>query len=197
MKAAWIVIGSFLGLALLVVLFWVGTYNGLVSNQEGVNEKWSQVQTNYQRRADLVPNLVATVKGVANFEKDTMIAVTEARARVGAMQVTKETLNDPKALKAFDEAQGKLSSALSRLMVVVEKYPDLKASENFKELQSQLEGTENRISVSRRDFNLAVKDYNVSIRRFPAAMVAGVHGFKEKAYFEAAVGSEKAPEVKF
>jgi len=197
MKGFLIGMGAVVALGILLVLYYMGAYNGLVGKQEGVNNSWAQVQTQYQRRADLVPQLVATVKGVANFEKETLTAVVEARAKVGSVQVNNETVNDPSALKKFEEAQGQLTGALSRLMVVVEKYPELKATSNFSGLQSQLEGTENRIAVARRDFNEAVQEYNVAIRTMPTSIVAHMSGFKEKAYFEATAGSEKAPEVKF
>jgi len=197
MKGFLIGIGAVLGLGVILVLYYMGAYNGLVTKQEGVNNSWAQVQTQYQRRADLVPQLVGTVKGVANFEKSTLTAVVEARAKVGSVQAGKDVVDNPEAFKKFEAAQGQLSSALSHLMVVVEKYPELKATANFSELQSQLEGTENRIAVARRDFNSSVQDYNVSIRRVPTSIIAGMSGFKEKAYFEAAGGSEKAPEVKF
>ncbi|MCC6277941.1 MAG: LemA family protein [Oligoflexia bacterium] len=175
----------------------MSSYNGLVSRQENVNEKWSQVQNNYQRRADLVPNLVNTVKGAAGFERDTLTAVVEARAKVGSLQVNRDTLNNPEQFKKFEQAQGELSSAISRLLVVVEKYPDLKATANFADLQAQLEGTENRIAVSRKDFNDSVREYNTSVRRFPSNIVAQLSGFNVKSYFEAVAGAEKAPEVKF
>ncbi|MDZ4677496.1 MAG: LemA family protein [Oligoflexia bacterium] len=197
MKGLLVGVGAIFGLGLILILFYMGAYNGLVSRQENVNEKWSQVQNDYQRRADLIPNLVNTVKGVAQFEKDTLREVVEARARVGSIQMTPEILNNPQQFKQFEAAQGQLTQALSRLMVVVEKYPDIKATANFSELQSQLEGTENRITVARRDFNLALKEYNTSVRSFPTSVIAGMSGFKEKAYFEATAGSEKAPEVKF
>jgi LemA protein len=197
MKGFLIGIGAVVGVVLLFALYYVGTYNGLVARQENVNSHWSQVQNDYQRRADLIPNLVNTVKGVAGFEKSTLTAVVEARAKVGTMQVNKDTLDNPEQFKKFEANQGQLSSALSRLMVVVEKYPDLKATSNFSELQSQLEGTENRIVVARRDFNEAAQDYNTAIRRMPASIVAGMGGFKARPYFEAVAGSEKAPEVKF
>lgn len=197
MKGFLIGVGAIVGLGILLVLYYMGAYNGLVTKQEAVNNSWAQVQTQYQRRADLVPQLVATVKGVANFEKDTLTAVVEARAKVGSMQVGKDVVDNPDAFRKFEAAQGQLTGALSRLMVVVEKYPELKATSNFSELQSQLEGTENRIAVARRDFNSTVEDYNVGIRRMPTSIIAGMSGFKEKSYFEAASGSEKAPEVKF
>jgi LemA protein len=197
MKAFLAGIGVVLGLVVIAGLFYWTTYNGMVSRDEAVKQSWAQVQTDYQRRADLVPNLVSTVKGVANFEKDTLTAVVEARAKVGSVQVNPSTLSDPAQFKKFEAVQGQLSSALSRLMVVVEKYPELKATANFSELQSQLEGTENRIAVARRDFNVAVQDYNTAIRRAPGNIVANMSGFKEKPYFEADEGAAKVPEVKF
>jgi LemA protein len=197
MRAFLIGAGSILTVVLLFALIYMGSYNGLVSRQENVNEKWSQVQNNYQRRADLIPNLVNTVKGVAKFEKETLEAVTQARASVSGMKVGKDVLDDPQSFRKFEAAQGQLSSALSRLMVVVEKYPELRATGNFSELQAQLEGTENRITVARRDFNESVREYNTSIRKIPTSIVASMAGFKEKAYFEATAGAEKAPEVKF
>jgi LemA protein len=190
-------LAAILGVVVLCAFYYWSTYNGLVSYDENVKQKWAQVQTDYQRRADLVPNLVNTVKGAANFEKSTLVEVTEARAKVGSVQVNQDTLNNPTQFKQFEAAQGQLSSALQHLMVVMEKYPDLKATANFTELQSQLEGTENRISVARRDFNVAVQDYNTAIRHAPGNIIAGMSGFKERPYFEAAAGSEKAPEVKF
>lgn len=197
MKGFLIGLGVVFGIIALVFMYYTGAYNGLVTRQEGVNQSWAQVQAQYQRRADLIPSLVQTVKGAANFEKSTLTAVVEARAKATSMQVTPETLNNPQAFKKFEAAQSELGGALSRLMVTVEKYPELKATSNFSELQSQLEGTENRITVARRDFNLAVEDYNVGLRRFPTSIIANMSGFKEKPYFEAAAGSEKAPEVKF
>lgn len=197
MKTALAVLGGFVGLILLAVLWYVGIYNGLVGRQERVNGAWAQVQNVYQRRADLVPNLVETVKGAANFEKSTLTAVVEARAQVGGIKVDKSVLNDPQQFKKFEAAQGQLSGALSRLMVVIERYPDIKANANFRDLQVQLEGTENRIAVERRDFNETVVDYNTSIRRMPASVVAGIGGFKERPYFEAAAAAQKVPAVKF
>jgi LemA protein len=197
MKGFLIGVGVVVGLGVLLVLYYMGAYNGLVGKQEAVNNSWAQVQTQYQRRGDLVPQLVATVKGVANFEKSTLTAVVEARAKVGTMQVNKDIVDDPEAMKKFDAAQGQLTGALSRLMVVVEKYPELKATSNFSELQSQLEGTENRIAVARRDFNATVQDYNVGIRTMPTSIIANMSGFRAKAYFESAAGNEKAPIVNF
>jgi LemA protein len=197
MKGFFIGIGALVAVLMGVLLFYMGAYNGLVSRQENVNEKFSQIQNHYQRRADLIPNLVNTVKGVAGFEKETLQAVVEARAKVGSVQVDRGALDNPEQFRKFEEAQNSLSSALSRLLVVVEKYPELKATSNFTELQSQLEGTENRIAVARRDFNEAAREYNTAVRTMPTNIVAGISGFKERPYFEAAAGTEKAPEVKF
>jgi LemA protein len=195
-------IGCGVGVGLLVIAFifisWiVGVYNNLVTLDEQVTQTWSQVENQYQRRADLIPNLVNTVKGVAKFEQETFTKVTEARSRVNQINVTSDMLNDPQAFQKFQAAQDNLSSALSRLLVTVEKYPDLKANENFLQLQAQLEGTENRISVERRKFNQAVQSYNTTIRRFPANIVANVAGFREKQYFKAVEGSDVAPKVEF
>jgi LemA protein len=191
------VLGGLVLIVLLAGLYGVSLYNRLVTNNEGVNSAWAQVQNQYQRRADLVPNLVETVKGYAAHEKQTLENVVSARAKVGQLTVTPETLKDPQALKNFDRVQGELSSALSRLMAVVENYPNLKANENFLQLQAQLEGTENRISVERKRFNEVVQQYNVSIRRFPAVFLAGFLGFAPKAYFEAQPGASVAPKVTF
>lgn len=195
------IIGAVLGAALVAVLavaLWaVGAYNGIVGRNEAVSTAWAQVENQYQRRADLVPNLVEVVKGSSKFEKDTLTAVVEARAKVGQLTVGKDVLQDPAAFKRFEEAQGGLSSALSRLMVVVEKYPELKSTQGFRDLQVQLEGTENRVAVARMDFNHAAQDYNTSIKRFPGSVVAGFGGFKERPYFSAAPEAAKAPAVKF
>ncbi|MCJ7441805.1 MAG: LemA family protein, partial [Thermoanaerobaculaceae bacterium] len=179
----------FLGLAV------AGSYNRLVTLEETVKSAWSQVENVYQRRADLVPNLVETVKGAASFEKDTFTAVTEARAKVG--QVTFGKVPDAQQMQQFQGAQDGLSSALSRLLVVVEKYPELKATQAFRDLQVQLEGTENRIAVERRRFNEAAQAFNTTRRRFPTMIVASLFGFAEKPYFQSAPGSDKAPQVKF
>jgi LemA protein len=181
--------------AVLLVMAVMGSYNRLVTLEEAVKTAWSQVENVYQRRADLVPNLVETVKGAAAFEKDTFTAVTEARARVG--QVTLGKLPDAAEMQKFQTAQDGLSSALSRLLVVVEKYPELKATQAFRDLQVQLEGTENRIAVERRRFNEAAQAFNTLRRRFPTVIVASLFGFAEKPYFQAAPGSDKAPQVKF
>jgi len=188
------------GIALVVVLVIVamavaGSYNRLVKLEEGVKSAWGQVENVYQRRADLVPNLVETVKGAAAFERDTFTAVTEARARVG--QVNIGNVPSGEQMQRFQAAQDGLSSALSRLLVVVEKYPDLKATANFQELQAQLEGTENRIAVERRRFNETAQAFNTARRSFPTVLIAGILGFAEKPYFQAAPGSDQAPKVQF
>ena len=192
-----VVFGGIAVFAFIVIMWIIGSYNSIVTLNETATTAWSQVENQYQRRYDLIPNLVKTVEGVAKFEKGTFIAVAEARASVGNITMTPEMLKDPIALKNFQAAQDGLSGALSKLMVVVEKYPELKANQNFLQLQSQLEGTENRIAVERKRFNDSVKDYNVKIKRFPGNVLAGFFGFKERPYFEATQGSEKAPEVKF
>lgn len=174
----------------------IGRYNNLVTLEEGVDASWSQVENVYQRRADLIPNLVATVKGYAEHEQETFTAVTEARSKVGSVNMEGIT-NNPEALQQFQAAQGQLSSALSRLMVVVERYPDLKANQNFLDLQTQLEGTENRIAVERNRFNKTAQVYNTEIRRFPGSVYANMFGFDRKAYFEAESGAEQAPQVQF
>jgi LemA protein len=175
----------------------VGVYNSIVTLDEGVSSAWSQVETQYQRRADLIPNLVSTVKGFAAQEKEVLLGVTEARARVSQMNVTKDVVDDPQAFAKFQAAQDQFSSAISRLLVVAENYPTLKSNENFLSLQTQLEGTENRIAVARRNFNEVVQSYNTTIRRFPGSLIAGFTGFHEKQYFQATPGSEQAPAVKF
>jgi LemA protein len=175
----------------------VGVYNSIVGLEQGVNEKWAQVQNVYQRRADLIPNLVETVKGFAAQERNVLTEVTEARARATGVQLTPEALNDPKALERFQAAQGQLSGALSRLLVVVERYPELKSNQNFLSLQSQLEGTENRIAVERRRFNEAVREYNTRLNLFPGTIVARLAGFRPKAFFEAAPDAATPPKVKF
>jgi LemA protein len=188
---------ALVAIVVIVGLLGVGTYNRLVGLAQAVDAQWSQVENVYQRRADLIPNLVATVQGAADFERSTLVAVTEARASVGAVQAGKDVVNDPQALARFQAAQDSLSSALSRLLVVVERYPELKANQNFRDLQAQLEGTENRISVERRDFNARAQEYNTARLRFPANLLAGMFGFGEKAYFRAQPGAERAPGVQF
>ena len=184
--------------ALVAAVYVTGVYNSLVGLDQKVQAQWGQVENVYQRRADLIPNLVETVKGAAAFEQDTFTAVTEARAKVGQVQVNAGGLT-PDAFAQFQEAQAGLSSALSRLLVVVEKYPELKATENFKELQAQLEGTENRITVERMRFNETAQAFNTKRNRFPAVLIAGLFGekFKDKPYFKAQEGAETAPKVQF
>src|SRR6059036_1718928 len=186
------------GVLLALVIGWgVGINNQLVGLEQNVNEKWAQVQNVYQRRADLIPNLVETVKGFATQERTVLEEVTRARASATGVQLTPEALNDPKAMERFQAAQQQLTGALSRLMVTVERYPELKSNQNFLALQTQLEGTENRIAVERRRFNEEVRDYNTSLRRFPASMIASFGGFRPKAFFEATPESQAAPKVKF
>ena len=197
MKKGWIVLIVIVVVLLLIIGRFVGIYNSLVTLEEGVNQSWAQVSNQYQRRADLIPNLVETVKGYASHERETFSAVTEARAKVGQLTVTPEVLNNPEAFSRFQQVQGEISSALSRLMAISERYPDLKANENFLALQSQLEGTENRISVARKRFNETVQRFNTRIRRFPTNMVAGMFGFEKKLYFKAQEGAEIAPKVSF
>jgi LemA protein len=190
-----------LGVVGLVGLLWgFGSYNGLVTLDQAVRAQWAQVENEYQRRADLVPNLVETVKGVANFEKETYVAVSQARASVGKItgEGLKNVVDDPAAFQRFEQAQGALSSALSRLMVVVERYPELKANQNFRDLQVQLEGTENRVSVERMRFNESAQAFNTKRGTVPTVIVASLFSrFSEKPYFKAQAGSETAPKVKF
>ena len=182
---------------IVIIIFWgIGGYNGMVSLDEGVQNKWADVETQYQRRADLIPNLVNTVKGYAAHESQTLENVVKARSEASSVKVDPQNIT-PEKLAEYQKAQSGVSSALGRLMVIVEKYPDLKANQNFLELQSQLEGTENRINTARRDFNEAAKGFNTEIRRFPKNILAGMFGFEKKAYFEAEKGAEKAPEVQF
>ena len=182
--------------AVIAVIWGISGYNGLVSMDEGVQTKWADVETQYQRRADLIPNLVNTVKGYAAHESETLQAVVEARAKATSMNIDPSNMS-AEQIANFQKAQDGVSSALSRLLVTVEKYPDLKANENFKELQVQLEGTENRISVARRDYNESARKYNTTLRSFPKNILAGMFGFEKKAYFEAQEGSEQAPTVQF
>jgi len=194
--------GGVLVILLVIVfvigLFFWGTYNRLVGLQQGVDAQWAQVQTVYQRRADLIPNLVNTVQGAANFEKSTLTDVTNARASVGRVQLDpSKAPTDAAQLQQFQAAQSELSNALSRLLVVVERYPELKANQNFLTLQAQLEGTENRIAVERNKFNTTVQDYNTTVRRFPTNTIAGMFGFSPRPFFAAQPGAEKAPNVQF
>jgi len=188
---------NFTLLFIAIVSFSGCGYNSLIEQDETVNQAWAQVENQYQRRADLIPNLVKTVQGYADFEKGVLTEVTELRSRVGQIKLSTDDLSDEEKFKQFSEAQDKLSGALSRLLVVAENYPQLKANENFLQLQSQLEGTENRIAVERKKFNEAVQTYNTSVRRFPTLITAKVMGFKEKQYFQSAPGTDKAPDVNF
>ena len=182
--------------ALLLVLWGVSGYNGIVEMDENVNNQWANVETQYQRRTDLIPNLVSTVKGYAAHEKSTLEAVMQARSQ--ATQVKIDPANcTPEQLAAYQKAQGDVTTALGKLLAITENYPQLKANENFMELQSQLEGTENRITVARRDFNAAAKEYNTVIRKFPKNIIAAIGGFEKHNYFEAEAGAEKAPKVDF
>jgi LemA protein len=198
-KSFLVLIGIFVFIGLIVLIGFltsISTYNKMVQYEEAVTASWSQVENVYQRRADLIPNLVNTVKGYADFEKSTLTAVIEARAKATSVNISADNLNE-QTMAQFQQAQAGLSSALSKLMVVVEKYPDLKANQNFLELQAQLEGTENRIANERMKFNETTRTYNVYIRRFPARFFASIYGFEQKPYFKAEEGAEKVPEVKF
>jgi LemA protein len=192
-------LGILIVLVIILVLWGTGIYNKLNTLDQSVRSQWAQVENAYQRRADLVPNLVETVKGAANFEKDTYTAVTEARAKVGQINVGADVVNNPGAMAKFEEAQGQLGSAISRLLVAVEAYPDLKATQNFRDLQVQLEGTENRITQERRVFNETAQAFNTKRMSFPTVLLAGFFGqrFAEKTYFKAEAGAETAPHVKF
>ena len=174
-----------------------GTYNSLVGQEEAVEQSWADVETQYQRRADLIPNLVNTVRGAADFEQETLESVTAARARATSINVSAEDLNDPEQIRQFQEAQSALSQSLGRLLAVSENYPQLRATEAFRDLQAQLEGTENRINTARTRYNESVREYNTSVRRFPAALFAGVMGFDRRVPFEAEAGAEEAPTVDF
>jgi LemA protein len=191
-------LAAFLVAAVILVLTGIGSYNKLVALKQGVNAKWSEVENQYQRRADLIPNLVQTVSGAANFEKSTLEAVVQARASVGQMKITPgEAPATAEQLRQFEQAQGQLGTALSRLLVVSENYPELKANANFQGLQAQLEGTENRITTARGDFTGAAQTYNTAIKRFPAVLFAAMAGFTERPYFESRAGSDVPPPVKF
>jgi len=196
MKKGTIILLAVGALLLLLMFNGCGSYNSMVSKQEAVSQGWSQVENVYQRRMDLIPNLVNTVKGVANFEQKTLTDVIQARANASSIKVDASKLS-PDQISKFQASQGELSQALGRLMVVAEQYPQLKATQNFLELQSQLEGTENRIAVERQKFNEVVMDYNSYVRKFPQVIYAGMFGFDKKGYFEATAGAEKAPEVQF
>ncbi len=185
-------------LAVIVFIFGAGTYNGLVSRKQAVDAQWAEVQNQYQRRADLVPNLVQTVSGAANFEKSTLTEITQARASVGQVKLDpNQAPTDPAKLQQFEQAQGSLGNALSRLLVVAERYPDLKSNQNFQDLQAQLEGTENRITTARNHFNEAAQGYNTAVQVFPANLFAGMFGFTARPYFQAKEGSDVPPPVHF
>ena len=191
-----IVLLSVLGLLVLLVGYGCNGYNGLVQKDQNVKGKWANVESDYQRRYDLIPNLVNTVKGAANFEQETITQVIEARSKATQTTISADDLS-PEKIAAFQKAQGQLSGAIGRLLVSVERYPELKATEAFRDLQAQIEGTENRIKVSRNDFNAAVQDYNTSAKKFPLVLFAGMFGFTEKGFFTADAGAEKAPTVDF
>lgn len=193
MKKTWIII---IAVVAVVAVYCVSSYNSMVAQDESVGTAWSNVENQYQRRADLIPNLVNTVKGYAAHEKETFDAVVSARAKATQTTVSIDDLT-PEKMEAYQRAQGEVGSALSRLLAVTENYPELKANENFQTLQAQLEGTENRISVERRKFNEVARGYNTAIRRFPKNILAGMFGFEKRPYFEAQEGAEQAPEVKF
>lgn len=190
--------GKWIGIGVLIVLvLWIlSSYNGLVTKEEAVNSQWGTVESQYQRRMDLIPNLVNTVKGYAQFEQETLTGVIEARSKATSVNIDPTNLT-PESLQQFQQAQEGVTSALSRLLVVVERYPDLKANQNFMDLQSQLEGTENRIAVERKRFNDVVNTYNSAVRTFPGVIVAKISGFERKGYFESAEGAEQAPTVDF
>ena len=201
MKRSTIILIGVLGIIILFaisIIGWAtGVYNSLVKMDETVNQAWSQVQNQYQRRLDLIPNLVEVVKGYASHEKEVFEKVAEARSSVGKIQLTPEILNNPQLFQQFQNAQAGLSGALSRLLAVAENYPQLKANENFLQLQAQLEGTENRIAVERQRFNQVVQDYNIRVRTFPSSLLAGMFGFGQKQYFQAEQEAQRAPQVKF
>jgi LemA protein len=190
-------ITSYLILSIFLIFLSGCGYNSLVTMDENVNQSWSQVENQYQRRADLIPNLVKTVQGYADFEKSVLTEVTEMRSKVGQIKLSTDDLADEDKFKKFEEAQNQFSGAISRLLVVAENYPQLKANESFLALQTQLEGTENRIAVERKKFNESVQEYNTSIRSFPTLITAKIFGFKEKQYFKSVPGSEKTPDVNF
>jgi LemA protein len=196
MKKSWIIIAVIVILAIVTYSWFKGTYNNMVSYNEQVSAQWAQVENVYQRRADLIPNLVNTVKGYASHEKETLEGVIEARSKATSVNIDAGNLT-PEKLASFQQAQEGLSSALSKLMVVVERYPDLKANQNFLELQAQLEGTENRIAVERKKFNDITRNYNTYIKLFPKNMLANMFGFQQKPYFKSKPGSEEAPKVEF
>ncbi|MDX1953046.1 MAG: LemA family protein [Verrucomicrobiota bacterium] len=197
MKKVLLAVGVLVAIVVIAVIYVVGVANRFVALGEKADAQWAQVQNVYQRRADLIPNLVSTVSGAANFEKSTLTEVVEARASVGKVQLNPNQTPSEEQLQQFQQAQDRLGSALSRLLVVVERYPELRANQNFLNLQTQLEGTENRITVERNRFNETVRDYNTAIRMMPGSLIAGLFNHKPRAYFRAAEGSENAPKVNF
>jgi LemA protein len=196
MNRKWLVPGIIAGVVLVLVFMVVGSYNGLVNQRENVNSKFAALQGQYQRRADLVPNLVSTVKGAANFEQETLTEVTNARAKATSISIDPSKAT-PQQLQQYQQSQGELSQALGRLLAVAENYPQLTATQNFRDLQTQLEGTENRIAVARKDYNDVAAGYNAHIQRFPTAIVAGIFGFDKFTYFQSDQGAENAPKVDF
>lgn len=186
-----------IGIAVILVIWGISVQRGLVEKEERVQEAWGFVQSQYERRADLIPNLVSTVRGAADFERETLEAVISARSQATSIKLGADALNDPQAMQNFQAAQGQLSGALSRLLVTVERYPEIQANQNFRDLQVQLEGTENRISTERNRFNSAVREYNTALRLFPGNILAGMMGFQSVSYFEATAGAERAPTVEF
>jgi len=197
-KGCLVILGIFIVIGLIAVFVSIGSYNKMIAKDENVKEKWSQVENVYQRRLDLIPNLVETVKGYATHERETFQAVTEARSQAkGTFNISGDLLTNPEMFAKFQEAQNTLTGALSRMMVVLERYPELKANENFLSLQNQLEGTENRIAVERKRFNEVAREFNTYVRRFPQVILANIFGFQQKAYFEAQEGANIAPKVKF
>ena len=188
--------GLLIGLGVVVILFFWGCsgYNGLVTSDQDVKKVWSNVETNYQRRTDLYSSVIKVIEGSANFEKSTLKEVIEARSKATSIQVN---INDPKSLEAYQNAQAQLQGSFSKLMAIAEAYPDLKTTREFADFQAQIEGTENRINVARQDYNKSVEGYNLSVKRFPRSILAGLFGYKEKAYYKADVGTEKAPDIKF
>lgn len=196
MNRKWLVPGIIAGVVLVLLIMVVGSYNGLVNQRENVNSKFAALQGQYQRRADLVPNLVSTVKGAANFEQETLTEVTNARARATSISIDPSKAT-PQQLQQYQQSQGELSQALGRLLAVAENYPQLTATQNFRDLQTQLEGTENRIAVARKDYNDVAAGYNAHIQRFPTTIVANIFGFDKFTYFEADQGAEDAPKVDF
>ena len=196
MKKSYIVIGVIIVIVIGIFMWFKGSYNQMVTRSENVSSQWSNVENQYQRRLDLIPNLVNTVKGYAEHEQNTLTQVVEARAKATQMRVNFDQL-DEQTIQKFNNMQGELSSALSRLMAISEQYPDLKANENFRDLQAQLEGTENRIATARRDYNEAVKEYNLKIKRFPTNLMAGMFGYSQRDYFEASEQSKEVPNVNF